>query len=208
LTLLNGNVIGFADVPSPEEQLFRLTVYRCFTLPGTGTVVTGAVLSGLVVVDDWEIVSPQGLEARVRSIHAQNRAVTPGQASDRCALNLAGDAINTRVIARGDMVVDTRAHAPTSRIDAEVALLAAERRPLEYWTPVRLYHSAAEAGVRIALLHDTAISPGDQGLVQLVPDVPIAAAAGDRSILRDTSGNRTLGGGRLLDIRGPARRRK
>jgi len=52
---------------------FRLAVDRSFTLAGTGTVVTGTVLSGSVAVDDQVIVTPSGLKARVRSIHAQNR---------------------------------------------------------------------------------------------------------------------------------------
>ena len=56
---------------------FRLAVDRCFTLAGTGTVVTGTVLSGSVAVEDQVIVSPSGLKARVRSIHVR-RARWPG----------------------------------------------------------------------------------------------------------------------------------
>ncbi len=44
-----------------------------FTLTGTGIVVTGTAHSGAVAVDDQLVVSPGGLEVRVRSIHAQNR---------------------------------------------------------------------------------------------------------------------------------------
>jgi len=36
----------------------------------------------------------------------------------------------------------------------------------------------------------------------------LAAAVGDRFVLRDTSGQQTLGGGRFLDLRAPARRRR
>jgi selenocysteine-specific elongation factor len=49
---------------------------------------------------------------------------------------------------------------------------------------------------------------GKQAFVQLVLDKPIAAAAGDAFILRDTSAQRTLGGGRFLDLRPPARKRR
>ena len=44
--------------------------------------------------------------------------------------------------------------------------------------------------------------------MQLVLDAPIAALAGDRVVLRDTSASRTLGGGVLLDLRAPDRRRR
>src|SRR5262249_41533688 len=57
-----------------SDGRFRLAVDRSFTLHGTGTVVTGTVLSGQVAVGDRVTISPSGREARVRSIHAQNRA--------------------------------------------------------------------------------------------------------------------------------------
>ena len=52
------------------------------------------------------------------------------------------------------------------------------------------------------------IAPGGEAMAQLVLDHPIAAAVGDSFVLRDTSGQRTLGGGRFLDLRAPARRRR
>ena len=51
-------------------------------------------------------------------------------------------------------------------------------------------------------------APGDQTFVQLVLERPIAAAAGDRFVVRDTSAQRTIGGGRFLDLRAPARKRR
>lgn len=190
------------------EGLFRLAVDRRFSLRGVGTVVTGAVLSGSVHVDDMVMLSPSGLEARVRSIHAQNRAVTSGRVGERCALNLVGEEVGLDKIGRGDVVLDRAAHAPTIRIDAELRLLGGEPRALAHWTPVRLHHAASEIGARVALLQDEPIASGAGGRVQLVLDHPIAAAVGDRFIIRDTSGSRTMGGGRFIDLRGPHRRRK
>ena len=187
---------------------FRLAVDRSFTLAGTGTVVTGTVLSGSVAVDDQVIVAPSGLKARVRSIHAQNHPAGSGQAGDRCALNLAGNGIAKDVIARGDMICDPALQAPSDRIDATLKLLATETKPVSQWMPVRLHHAAAETGARIVLLGDGPIPPGGEGLVQLVLDQPTAAATGDRFILRDTTAQRTIGGGKFLDLRAPARKRR
>jgi len=187
---------------------FRLAVDRSFTLSGAGTVVTGTVLSGAVAVGDRLTVSPSGLAVRVRSIHAQNRKAEVGRAGDRCALNLAGDGVTKEAIHRGDVVGDPALHAPTARIDAELRVLGSETRPVGQWLPVRLHAGAAEVGARIVLLGDAAIAPGETGLVQLVLDRPIAAARGDRFVLRDTSAQRTLGGGRFLDLRPPARKRR
>ena len=87
-------------------------------------------------------------------------------------------------------------------------VLASEHKPITQWTPVRLHHAAAEVGARIVLLGDRPIAPGDQACVQLVLERPIVAAAGDRFVVRDTSAQRTIGGGRFLDLRAPARKRR
>jgi selenocysteine-specific elongation factor len=187
---------------------FRLAVDRCFTLAGAGTIVTGTVLSGSVSVGDRVMVSPSGLAARVRSIHAQNRPAECGMTGERCALNLTGDAISKTAVRRGDVVLDPELHAPTTRIDVALRLLASEHTPIGQWAPVRLHHAANELAARVVLLGDGAVLPGAQARVQLVLERPIAGAAGDRFVLRDTSAQRTIGGGRFLDLRAPARKRR
>lgn len=189
------------------DHRFRLAVDRSFTLSGAGTVVTGTVLSGQVAVGDSVMVSPGGLTARVRAIHAQNRPTDRAEAGQRAALNLAGEGVAKDAIARGDLVIDPALHAPTDRIDAELRVLPSEPKLLDTWFPARLHCHAAEVGARLVPLGDP-LAPGATGLVQLVLDRPLAAAHGDRFILRDVSASRTIGGGRFLDLRAPARKRR
>ena len=187
---------------------FRLAVDRVFTLAGIGVVVTGTVLSGVVHIKDHVVLSPSGLTARVRSLHAQNREVESGRAGDRCAINLAGEGIAKDAIHRGDMVVDPFLHAPTDRIDARLHLLPGEPRPIGHWFPARLHHGAVEVGARVVLLEGEQLLPGRTADVQLVLSRPIAAVALDRFVLRDVSAQRTIGGGQFLDLRAPSRQRR
>ena len=188
------------------EGPFRLAVDRSFTLSGAGTIVTGTVISGRIAQEDAVIVSPSGLKARVRAIHAQNHRAGEGYAGQRCALNLAGDRVTKAAIHRGDMILAPPLHAPTDRIDAELSVLATEPRPIGTWFPARLHSHAADVAARIVPLSGE-IAPGRTGLVQLVLERPIAAAVGDRFVLRDTSASRSIGGGIFLDLRAPARKR-
>ena len=190
------------------EGGFRLAVDRVFTLAGIGVVATGTVLAGEVRVGDAVELSPSGLSARVRSLHAQNRPAETGRCGDRCALNLAGPGIGKEAIRRGDMVLAPGLHAPTDRIDATLRVLTGEAKPISQWFPARLHHTTAEVGARVVLLGDGPIEPGTTAEVQLVLDRPIAAAQRDRYVLRDVSAQRTIGGGRFIDLRGPARRRR
>jgi len=188
------------------EARFRLAIDRSFTLAGTGTVVTGTVLSGRVAAGDQIVLSPSGLPARVRGIHAQNRKAETGLAGQRCALNLAGEGVTREAIHRGDVALDPALHAPTQRIDVILRVLDGEPRPLATWFPARLHLGAAETGARIVPLEGS-LAPGGEGLAQLVLDRPLAATLGERFILRDVSARRTIGGGRLIDLRAPARHR-
>ena len=187
---------------------FRLAVDRVFTLSGVGVVATGTVLSGSVQLGDRIQLSPSGLFARVRSLHAQNRPAETAHAGERCALNLSGPGITKDAIQRGDVALDPELHAPTDRIDARIRILPTEKRPIGQWFPVRLHHAAAEAGARIVLFDDKTIASGEEACVQLVLDRPIAAAAHDRFVVRDASAQRTLGGGVFLDLHAKARGRR
>ena len=168
--------------------------------------MTGTVMSGVVATGDRVVLSPGGTPARVRSIHAQNRAAERGMAGQRCALNLAG--IERTAASRGDMALAPTLHAPTQRLDVRLRVLPGEPKPLRVWLPVRLHHAAVDVAARLVPLSDDGVAPGGSGYAQLVLDRPIAAAVGDRFVLRDTSSRRTVGGGPLLDLRPPSRNRR
>ena len=186
---------------------FRLAIDRRFTVPGAGLVVTGTVFSGAVAIEDRLMVSPMGLPVRVRGIHAQNRESATGRIGQRCALNIAGPGLDKDKIHRGDWIVATPAHAPTSRLDARIRLLRSEPRALNHWTPAHLHLGATDVSARVAILGDRQIAPGESALVQLVLDQPIGAVRDDRLILRDQSALRTMAGGRIVDPFAPARGR-
>ena len=185
---------------------FRLAIDRCFTLAGAGTVVTGTVFAGQVMVGEELVISPSGLKARVRSLHAQNRPAQEAGAGDRCALNLAGVAKDE--VRRGEWVVAPGLHAPSTRFDVRLRLSPGETRGLRHWTPVHVHLGAAHLTGRVALLDAGELRPGGSALAQVVLDAPHCACHGDVMVLRDNSATRTIGGATVLDPDGPPRRRR
>lgn len=192
----------------PEAGNFRLAVDRCFTLAGTGTVVTGTVFSGTVRVGDQLLLSPAGIAVRVRGIHAQNRQSETGMTGQRCALNLAGTDFDKQDVRRGDWVLAEPAHGPTQRLDVRLHLLAGADKPLRHWSPVHFHLGAVDVMARVALLEHDVLEPGASGLAQIVLDRTIGALRGDRFIIRDQSASRTVGGGRVIDPFPPERKRR
>ena len=180
---------------------FRMAADRSFTLPGIGTVVTGTVHAGAIRVGESVTVGPmtQGsLTARVRSIHAQDRASDAGIAGQRCALNLVG--LEKSQVERGMWVQAQALSNMAERFDATVTLSTRISKSLANSAMVHLHHGTAEAMARVAVLDATRVEPGESRLVSLKLDRPLAICCGDRFVIRDASAQRTLGGGAVLDV--------
>ncbi len=184
---------------------FRLAIDRCFTLPGAGLVVTGTVFAGRAESGDHLVLVPTGREVRVRRIHAQNAEAPEGAAGQRCAVNITAAGLTRDDITRGDWLA--AAHSQTRRLDARIRIPTAAKGPFAHWTPVHLHLGATDIPGRVALLEQRSLDPGADGLAQIITDRPLGALYGDRFILRDQSGRRTLAGGRVIDPFSPARGR-
>ena len=175
----------------------RYVVDRAFTVPGSGTIVTGTVVAGSIATGDMLCISPRGTEARVRKLRSHGQPVERAGGGERCALNLAG--VQLADVARGDWIVATQAQHPTECIDVRLKVLAGEAAPLKHWTPVHVHIGAADVPARLALRRGGAIEPGASALAQLRLSRPVHAAHGDRLIVRDQSAIRTIGGGVVVN---------
>lgn len=205
---LKAKLLALGESGKGASGFARLAVDRCFVLSGAGVVVTGTVHAGEIKVDDRLLLTPSGLEARVRSLHAQNRPAEIGRAGERCALNLTGARLSKDAIRRGDWVVSPELHAPTDRVDVRLSLLASEAQPLKHWSPVHVHLGAAHVMGRVALLEGEKLAPAGTALAQLVLEEKVGALAGDRVILRDPSATRTIAGAMVIDPFGPPRNRR
>jgi selenocysteine-specific elongation factor len=186
----------------------RLAVDRAFTLSGAGLIVTGTLVSGRIAVEDRLMLSPSGLELRVRGLHAQNQAAVEAVAGQRVALNITGPRLSKDVVVRGDWVLHPDIHAPTGGIDAAITLLPDVARAMRQDTQVHLHLGAAHVMARVSLLDRERLEPGQPGLARLTLQLSIGALAGDRIVLRDTGATATIGGGVVLDPFPPRRGRR
>ncbi len=212
------------DTADRQTRGFRLALDRAFTLPGVGLVVTGTAHAGEVRAGDRLVLSPAGLEARVRAVHAEGAAAPVGRAGQRCALNLSGPRLSREAAGRGGWALSPELHAPTTRLDLRLVLSPGETLPPARGLGVHAHLGAARVPGRLTLLaacNDTAggdataspargaaePAPGAASgrLARLSLDLPVGALVGDRVVLRDVSARRTIGGGRVLDPFPPER---
>jgi selenocysteine-specific elongation factor len=205
---LRGALLASAGPPRDTNGYPRLAVDRAFTLSGAGLIVTGTLVSGRIAAEDRLVLSPSGLELRVRGLHAQNRPATEAVAGQRVALNISGPKLSKDMVTRGDWVLHPEIHAPTAAIDARITLLADAPRALRPDTQVHLHLGAGHAMARVSLLDRESLEPGEGALIRLTVPHPIGALAQDRIVLRDTGATCTIGGGVVLDPFPPRRGRR
>jgi selenocysteine-specific elongation factor len=177
----------------------RLPVDRVFVVRGQGVVATGTVARGTIRSGDSLTLEPGARPVRVRALEVHGRAregVGPG---GRAALLLAG--VEAGELARGQQLVGAGGARAVRRLLARVTLLADAPRALEGSVEVRFHLLAAETTARLRPLAPARIEPGASGLVELRLATPVAAARGDRFVVRRPSPAATLGGGEILDPR-------
>ncbi len=180
----------------------RLPVDRAFALPGFGVVVTGTLLDGALEVGARVEILPAGLPARVRGLQRHRQPLQRAEPGSRVAINLSG--VELQQLRRGDVVALPGALVPSTLLDVELRVLPGAPA-LHHNHAVDLFVGASESPAHVRLIGVEALQPGQSGWVQLRLARPVAAAVGDRLILRLPSPSATVAGGRILHT-APGRR--
>jgi len=176
----------------------RLPIDRVFTMSGFGTVVTGTLVDGPLRAGDELEVVPGGRLVRVRGLQRHNTKVDTAPPGNRIAANLSG--VEKHELARGDVLARPGTLRPTRRIDAEARVLASAAQPLRHGSDVLLHTGTTDVTARVITLDTDEVPAGSRGWVQLYLERPIAAAAGDRFVMRVPSPAVTIAGGTFVDV--------
>jgi selenocysteine-specific elongation factor len=201
--------LGAVLAAAPERRDLgrpRLAIDRAFTLAGFGTVVTGTLVEGSFGVGDEVSILPAERRARIRGIQTHKKGLDIGRPGSRVALNLTG--VDKDDLARGMVVTRPGTLEGTSVFASRVSVIADASDGLAHDESVKVHVGTAEVMARVSLLEANQIAPGGVGWTQLRLAEPIAAAVGDRFVIRRPSPPETLGGGEIADVSGERVRRR
>jgi selenocysteine-specific elongation factor len=204
------NLIRTAPARGDDGRPARLFIDRTFTKHGFGTVVTGTWSGRPRKVGDPVVLEPGGRKARIRGLERHGESIQVAESGARIAVNLQSEAKDE--IHRGDLLTEPGALLETSMFDASLNWMAS-KASLSDQTSVELLCGTAERRARVAPIGDKPIAPGDHAFARIQVDGPrLALLPGDRFVLRgfarDAGIGSTLGGGVVLDIAPPHRRRR
>ncbi|MFH1228138.1 MAG: selenocysteine-specific translation elongation factor [Planctomycetota bacterium] len=186
------------DVQQRNRNLpVRLPVDRVFTMSGSGTVITGTLVSGILKINDPLEILPQKGQVRVRQIQSYGGKAPQAVAGQRVGINLAG--VKKEDLVRGNTLAAPGYIEPTSVFDAAIEVTPDSLFPLKNYTRLRLHIGTGEFLGRIILLDKDRLEPGQRGLIQFKSEAPLAIVKDDRFILRLYAPIVVVGGGRVMD---------
>ncbi len=157
-----------------------------FAAKGAGTVATGTLTGGEVLVDDELVVT--GQTVRIRQIQQHGTTVDRAAPGERVALNLVG--VDHHALRRGDALVrPAQWHAVTT---ADVAVSILPDATLKRRSRLRAAVGSGEQGVWCRRI--------DESFGRLRFDTPLPLAPGDRIVLRDSGTATTVAGAEVLEV--------
>jgi selenocysteine-specific elongation factor len=187
-----------AKIPErPPSDLFRLPIDRVFTIKGFGTVITGTLISGRVQVGNTIMIYPSGITSKVRGIQVHNKSAEEATAGMRTAINFQG--LEKEAISRGQVLSKPHTLQASYMVDVSLHYLASNKKPIKSRTRVRFHTGTSEVLGNLIVLDREEISPGEETVVQLRLDTPVALVKDDRFVIRSYSPISTIGGGKVLN---------
>jgi len=189
--------------PRAIDKAFLMPIEDIFSIAGRGTVVTGRIEQGKVVVgDEMEIVGIRDTVKRVvTGVEMFKKILDSGEAGDNVGLLLRGTDKND--VERGQVIAKPGSITPHTKFKGEVYVLTKEEggrhtpffkgyRPQFYFRTTDVTGSAGlPEGVEMVM-------PGDNVTIDVELITPIAMDKGLRFAIRE--GGRTVGAGTVTEI--------
>lgn len=177
------------------EGLFRMYIDRIFTQEGFGTIVNGSIISGTISKNEPVYLLPNEKELRIRRLEHHGKEVSQVSAGDRASFNLVG--FKQKDFKHG-MVLSNKKIKSTKLIDINLNIYQNDVT-LGLWNQVIFLLGTNRIMVRIHLLDRDHLKSGESCLAQVYLPHPIITQYNDKFIIRNSSGNLTLGGGYVVD---------
>lgn len=179
-----------------SDGIFRLYIDRIFTVKGFGTVVNGSTQDGKLCKTDDVYLLPGGENLRIRRMERFGHEVETVYPGDRTSINISG--LDKDQFESG-MLLSKKKLKTSNKIDAQIEFFD-HNRNFGIWADMLFLLGTYQEQVRVHLLDKDYISSGQKAFVQIHLQTPCVAKYGDKFILRSTSNDVTLGGGKILNI--------
>ncbi len=193
------------DIPDPErdvDQPFLMSVEDVFSIKGRGTVATGRIERGKVVMGETiEIVGLTDTQKTVcTGVEMFNKTLDSGEAGDNVGCLLRG--VDKDKIERGQVLAAPGSITPHTKFESQVYVLTQEEggRHTPFFNGYRpqFYFRTTDVTGALELQGAEMCMPGDNVEMVVTLGKPIAMEQGLRFAVRE--GGRTVGSGVVIKV--------
>ncbi|MBI2270859.1 MAG: elongation factor Tu [Bacteroidetes bacterium] len=198
-------VDNFIPIPVREiDKPFLMPVEDVFSITGRGTVATGRIETGKILVgDEVEILGMQEakLKSTITGVEMFRKLLDSGEAGDNVGLLLRG--VDKEQIWRGMVIAKPGSITPHTEFKAEIYVLKKEEggrhTPFHNKYRPQFYLRTTDVTGEIDLpTGREMVMPGDNVTITVKLIVPVAMDKGLRFAIRE--GGRTVGAGQVIEI--------
>lgn len=205
ITDLMDAVDNFIPIPTREiDKPFLMPVEDVFSITGRGTVATGRIETGKILVgEEVEIIGMQEdkIKSTITGVEMFRKLLDSGEAGDNVGLLLRG--VDKKQIWRGMVIAKPGSITPHTEFKAEIYVLKKEEggrhTPFHNKYRPQFYLRTTDVTGEIDLpTGREMVMPGDNVTITVKLIVPVAMDKGLRFAIRE--GGRTVGAGQVTEI--------
>ena len=149
------NIVTPRDIEQP-----RLSIDRTFSMDGFGTIVTGNLRDGPLVVGQQVEIVNSGKRSRIRGLQTHGSKVDEAIPGTRVAVNLSG--ITADDIDRGNVLAPIGILSPTNAFDIHLKVLEDIPNNLKHNMFVNVHLGTAQQVGKLRLLNCDVAEPGEK----------------------------------------------
>lgn len=191
-----------------QQQRSEITYFpidRVFSLKGLGTVVTGTLFSGQLKSGDELSLYPAEKRLKIKSLESHGREEQQANAGSRVGINISG--IDKSEIKRGDIIAEPNSILKSKFFEGELRLLDNLNFTVKNGDQIYFHTAALETSGRIYLYNKKEAFPGEKVYIKLILEQAAALTFKQKFVLRRISPLITIGGGEILELDPPPRRK-
>lgn len=175
---------------------FRMFIDRTFYVQGFGAVLNGSVLSGRLSSDQEVFIIPGNEKGyRIRRLERDHSHVNEVVAGDRASINIPGFKLDE--FKRGQLI-SNKPQPATQMVDAKIKLFQRSKH-LNQWGNIIFHLGTFESTAKVHLIDKDKINGEESALSQIHLVRPCSIIRGDRFVIRNSSGDLTIGAGEIID---------
>lgn len=190
-------------VDSSSQIPLFLPIDRAFQVKGFGTVVTGTIRSGSVLVGEEYTLYPENKKVTARNIQVHSNDVDVALKGQRVAINIKDISkerdISKEGLQRGHFLTSKDAFTPTMMLDVKLTLLKDSPFGVKNDSLVHFYYGTGEYTAKVVLMDCDYLDAGESAYAQLRFKEELIGRVNDSFVIRYLSPSLTIGGGVILD---------